>query len=818
VGHLVRRLVRSPGFTAITLVTLAIGIGANTAIFSVINAVLLRPLPYPDPDRLVGVWLRAPGFNLDHMDSAAPAEYFTFREEGRAFDKIGLWVREAASVTGLGEPEEVVGLGLTEDTLPALARQPILGRWFTHRDESPGTPETVILSYEYWQPRFGASTAAIGKRLIVGGQAREVIGVMPRGFRFLDLQPALYLPLQFNRSEVFLGDFSYRMVARLKPGVTLDQANADMARMLPMMARKFPPPPGFSPKMFDDFRLGPDVTPFKQDLIGDIGSVLWVLMGTIGMVLLIACANVANLLLVRAEGRQQELAIRAALGAGWGRIARELLLESVALGLAGGVLGIGFAFACLRLLVAFSPGNLPRLDQISIDGRVLLFTLAISVMAGILFGLIPVWKYARAPLAGGLRDGGRTLSQGRERHHARNVLVVAQVALALVLLISAGLMIRTFQAMNQVEPGFARPGEILTLGIGIPEGLVKDGAQVARIDEEIARKLAEISGVAAVGISSSVTMDGEQSNNPVYIEDRHYTGAELPPLRRFKFISPGFFQTVGRRMAAGRDLTWTDINEKRPVVLVSENLARELWREPSAALGKLLREAPKSDWREVVGVVADERQDGLNQKAPQIVYYPYFMKSFWGGLDSPFVRRFLKFAVRSPRTGTAGFLTEVQKAVWSVNPDLPLANVRTQEDIARKSMARTSFTLVMLALAGAMAMLLGLVGIYGVISYSVTQRTREIGIRLALGAREQTVTRMFLRESLLLTGMGVIFGLAAAAALMRLMASLLFEVSPVDPLTYGLVTAALLAAALAASYLPARRVISVDPVEALRAE
>ena len=815
---LFRRLLRTPGFTALTLVTLAIGIGANTAIFGVINTVLLRPLPYPDPDRLVSLWLTAPGFNLDHMKNVSPSEYFTFREEGRAFERIGLWVREAASVTGSGDPEEVVGLGVTEDTLPALAVQPILGRWFTHGDDSVGSPETVVLSYEYWQRRFGASPAAIGKRLIVGGKAREVIGVMPRGFRCLDMQAALFLPLRLNRSEVLLGDFSYQSVARLKAGLTIKQGNADVARMLPMMAQKFPPPPGFSPKMFDDAHLGPDVTPFKQGLVGDIGSVLWVLMGTIGMVLLIACANVANLLLVRAEGRQQELAVRAALGAGWGRIARELLLESVVLGVAGGALGIGFAFACLRLLVAFSPGNLPRLDQISIDGRVRLFTLAISVMAGIFFGLIPVWKYARAPLATGLRDGGRSLSQGRERHRARNVLVVVQVALALVLLISSGLMIRTFQAMNRVEPGFTRPGEILTMGIGIPEGLVKNSEQVARMDEEIARKLAEARGVASVGLSSSMTMDGNNSINPVYFQDRPYTGSGMPPGRRFKFISPGFFQTMGRRMVAGRDLTWTDINNQRPVVVVSENLSREVWRDPAAALGKRLREAPKSEWREVVGVVADERHDGLNQKAPEIVYYPYFMKAFWGGLDSPFVRRFLVFAVRSPRTGAAGFLEEIQRAVWSVNPALPLANVRTQEDIASKSMARTSFTLVMLALAGAMALLLGLVGIYGVISYSVTQRVREIGIRLALGAPKQAVTRMFVGEGLLLTGMGVIFGLAIATPLTRLMASLLFEVSPVDLVTYCAVTAALLAAALAASYLPARRVMAVDPLEALRAE
>jgi putative ABC transport system permease protein len=812
-GHVFRRLMRSPSFTAITLATLAIGIGANTAIFSVVNTVLLRPLPYPNPDRLVGVWHTAPGIKIKQLN-ASPSSYFTYREEGRSFEKLALWDRMVAGVTGSGEPEQVVGLGVTEDTLAVLGVQPIAGRWFTHKDDSPGSPETVILSYEYWQRRFGGSPSAIGRRLIVGGKAREVIGVMPRGFRFLDLKPALILPLQLDRSKQFLGDFSYQSVARLKPGMTIAQANTDVARMLPMMEQKFPPP-GFSSKMFDDARIGPDVHPFKQDLVGDVGSVLWVLMGTIGMVLLIACANVANLLLVR-ESRQQELAIRAALGAGWSRIARELLVESVILGVAGGALGIAFAYAALRLLVALGPSSVPRLDQISIDAPVLLFTLALSLLAGLPFGLIPVWKYARAPLATGLRDGGRALSQGRERRRARSVLVVVQVALALVLLISSGLMIRTFQALNRVDPGFTRPGEILTMGIAIPETLIKDAGQAARVDQEILRKLSEIPAVSAVALSNAMTMEGSQTNDLLFTADRTYTELKLPPIRRFKFISPGFFATVGRKMVAGRDLTWTDINDKRPVVLLSENLAREYWRDPATALGKRVRESPKDEWREVIGVVANEHDDGVNQEAPAIVYWPYYMNRFW--TDSPSVRRFLVFAVRSPRTGTAGFLKEIQQAVWSVNPDLPLANVRTLEDIAKKSMARTSFTLVMLALAGAMAMLLGLVGIYGVISYSVSQRTREIGIRLALGAREQVVTRMFLRHAPLLTAIGVIFGLAAATALMRLMASLLFEVSPVDPVTYTAVAAALVVAALAASYLPARRVMAVDPVEALRAE
>jgi putative ABC transport system permease protein len=813
--QIARRLLRTPGFTAITLVTLAIGIGANTAIFSVIDTVLLKALPYKDPNRIVGVWHTAPGIHIPVLN-ASESTYFTYREEGRAFEKTGLWNRTSVSVTGTGEPEDVSSLYVTVETLPILGVQPSAGRWFTQAEDLPGSAEMVILSYEYAERRFGGSQAAIGKGLIIDGKARTVIGVMPRGFRFLDQKPAVILPMGLDRAKVFLGNFSYQQVARLKPGVTLAQANADVARMLPLMERKFPPPPGFPAGILREARLGPDVHSFQQDLVGDIGNVLWVLMGTIAMVLLIACANVANLLLVRAEGRQQELAIRAALGAGWGAIARELLAESVTLGVLGGALGIAFAYGAIHLLIALGPANLPRLDLIAIDWRALLFTLALSLAAGTGFGLIPALKYERARVAAGLRDGGRALSQGRERHRARNVLVVAQVTLALVLLIGSGLMIRTFQALNHVDPGFTKPGEVLTMGIDIPRDLVKDAAEAARMDEAILRKLSGIPGVSAVGLTNTMTMSGNTSNDVVFAEDRTYSENELPPVRRYKFISPGFFQLMGRRMVAGRDLTWTDIREQRFVTLVSENLAREYWHEPAAALGKRIREGPKEEWAEIIGVVADERDDGFNKPAPTIVYWPYYMKHLYQ--DAPFVRRFLVFGVRSPRTGTAGFLKEIQKAVWQVNPDLPLVHVTTLEETAQRSMARTSFTLVMLALAGGMALLLGLVGIYGVISYSVTQRTREIGIRMALGAQEQAVTRMFLRQGMVLTGIGVVFGLAAASGLMRLMSSLLFGVAPVDPLTYGAVSAALVIAALAACYVPARRAMAVEPADALRAE
>lgn len=813
--HVARRLSRSPMFTAITLVTLAIGVGANTAIFSVVSSVLLKPLPYPDPDRLVAVWQTAPGIGIPDVN-ASPATYFTYREESRAFQDIGLWRSESVTVTGLAEPEHLESLVVTDGTLPILGIQPIRGRWFARKDDSPGSPETALLTYGYWQRRFGGDPSAIGRRIIVDGRAREVIGVLPQNFRFMNLHPAVILPFQFNRNEVFIGNFSYQAVARLKPGATVAQANADVARMLPMMALKFRPPTGFSMKVFEEARFGPNVRPLKQDVVGDVGKVLWVLMATVGMVLLIACANVANLLLVRAEGRQQELAIRAALGAGRSRIARELLLESVSLGALGGALGLGLAYAALRLLVILSPANLPRLDEISIDAPVLLFTLLISLVAGVLFGLLPVYKYAGPRVGIALREGGRTSSDGRERHRARSVLVVAQVALALVLLISSGLMIRTLQALLHVQPGFTSPDQVLTLRVSIPDAQVPDPERVLRMDNDILEKIAGIPGVISVGASNSITMDGMHDNDPIFAEGHAYAEGELPPLRRFKFISPGFFRAMGNPLLAGRDFTWSDLDQKRLAVLVSENLAREYWRDPAAAIGKRIRENPKGQWREIIGVVGNERDNGVNQKAPTIVYWPFLVKDFW---QFPFrVERTLAFALRSSRAGSAGLVKDTQRAVWSVNPDLPLADVRTLREIYDKSMARTSFTLVLLAIAAAMALLLGVVGIYGVISYSVSQRTREIGIRIALGAPQASVRRMFVRHGLLLTSIGVACGLAAAISLTRLMSGLLFQVSPLDPLTYGAVSAVLAAAALLATYLPARRATLIQPVDALRAE
>ncbi len=816
--QVLRRLGRAPLFTAITLITLAIGVGANTVIFSVVEGVLLNPLPYPHPEQLIGVWHTAPGINIKDLNMS-PSVYFIDREQNTTLQDIGVYDGDSLNVTGAGEPEHVLGLDVTDGTLPILGVVPAVGRLFTRKDDSPGSPETVLLSYGYWQKKFGSDRSVIGRSITVDGKPREIIGVLPRGFHFLDEEDAaLVLPFQWDRSKIKLGNFSQRALARLKPGVTMAQASADMARLLPVVLRSFPTPEGFSVTLFEKAHIMPNLRPLKQDVVGNIGNVLWVLMGSIAMVLLVACANVANLLLVRVEGRRQELAIRSALGAGWGRIASDLIFESVVLGIAGSLIGLALAYGALRLLVAMAPTGLPRIHEIGIDLPVLLFTLALALFTSLLIGSIPVIKFAGASTTSGLREGGRALSQSRERHRARKALVVIQVAIALVLLICSGLMIRTFRALTHVSPGFESPESLQAFRFYIPETQIPDAQaeRVVRMDEEILNKIAAIPGVSSVSFTSAVPMDGYDSNDVLYTEDHTYREGELPPIRRFKFVAPGSFATLGTRLVAGRDLTWTDTYQKRPVAIISENFAREYWHSPNGALGKRIRVASTDDWREIVGVAQDVHDDGVDNPAPAAVYWPVMMDHFEGQKQE--LRRGIAFIIRSPRAGSQSFMKEVQQQVWSVNPDVPLANVTTLGELYTKSMARTSFTLVMLCVAGGMALLLGIVGIYGVISYSVSQRTREIGIRMALGAQRGTLTAMFVRQGLWLTGIGVACGLVAAFATMRLMSSLLFNVSPVDPITYATITVGTVAVAYLACYLPSRRAATVDPVNALRAE
>jgi predicted permease len=807
-----RALRKSPGFTAIAVLTLGVGIGANTAIFSVINGVLLKPLPYLHPEELIDLHLTAPGVNFPDADPA-PFLYFTYREQGRSFQSVGLYRWNTQSVTGLTEPEEAQCLNVTAEVLPILGVQPALGRWFSENDSAPGSPQTAVLTYGWWQTHFGSDHSVIGRQIIVNGISRQIIGVMPANFRFLDRDAAFLLPLQFDRSKEFLGGFDYPGIARLKPGVTIEQASADIARMIPMALHSFPPQPGLTVKEFEDVRLAPKSRYLSQMLIGDVGKTLWVLMGTIGIVLLIACANVANLLLVRAEGRQHELAIRAALGASWFDIARALLIESVALGLLAGALGLAVAYGAVRVLISIAPSHLPRLHEISIDPAVILFTLGAALLTGILFGMIPVIKYAGPRIQNQLRGGGRAASQSREQHRARSVLVVAQVALALVLLVGSGLMIRTFQALRKVDPGFD-PRDVLTLRIAIPESQAKDPTAVIRLEQGIVEKIRAIPGVVSAALTTVIPTE-RAGHDLIYARDKSYERG-VPPLRLFKSVSPCLLAAMGNRLIAGREFTWTDTYERRPVAMVSENLARELWQDPQLALGKQIREDLRGPWREVIGVVNDVRDDGVQEKSPSAAYFPLLMDDFEG--DAVAVRRSVSYIVRSNRAGSQSLLADVRQAVWSMNPNLPLASVRTLQEIYDKSLARTSFTLVMLAIAGAMALLIGLVGIYGVISYAVSQRQREIGTRIAVGAQRSDVMKLILTEGMSLILIGLAVGVAGSLVSTRFLSALLFGVTPTDPLTFVAVVLLLALVALAACYLPARQAVRVDPIIALRYE
>ena len=814
-----RRIRNSMGFAITVVLTLAIGIGANTAVFSVVNHVLIKPLPYPEPEQLVALNLNAPGAPglADFRDGLrlSASMYLTFAAHNRSFQSLGVWQAVTGNVTGLAQPEQVNTALVSDGVLQTLAVPPAAGRWLDATDQDPRGAKRVMLAYGYWQRRFGGDRSVVGKTIELDSQMREIVGVMPRGFKILNYDFDLLVPLAFDQHKQILAGFAYRGIGRLKRGISINTADSDVARLLNVWMDSWTNCPACDPHFYLTWKIGPALRPMKDEVIGGIVGALWVVMGTIGVVMLIACTNVANLLLVRADARQQELAVRAALGAGRARIVGELLVESLLLGLLGGLGGTAVAAAGLRLLLTIGPANLPRLGEITLDGWSLAFALALAVVSGLFFGSIPALKYSQTRALVALRAGGRTASLSRERQRGRSVLVIAQVAMALVLLVSAVLMIRTFAALRNVDPGFSDAAHLQTLRVAIPQSLIADRVMVTRTQNSIAEKLAALPGVASVGFASAMPLQQIEPNwDDLFFEHQTYKNGEAP-LRLYNYVSPGYFHTAGTKVVAGRDFTWTDTYGLRPVGILSENLARECCGSAQAAIGKHFREYDSMPWHEVIGVVQDVRMNGVGDPAPAVAYWPILSAD----LPSYFnATRAVTFAVHSPRAGAPEFIGEVQQAVWSVNANLPVANVRTMEDIYQESMARTSFTLVMLTIAGSMALALGLLGIYGVISYAVSQRTREIGIRLALGAQKASLRWMFVRSALALTGAGICVGLAAAALLAELMKSLLFGVRPLDPITFAAVPLVLVVAALLASYLPTARASAINPVDALKAE
>ncbi|HEY3515537.1 MAG TPA: ABC transporter permease [Gammaproteobacteria bacterium] len=815
--YALRGLTRRPAFTIAAVLTLAIGIGATTAIFSVVYSVLLKPLPYPNADELVRLRYSSATLNTDDL-SSTPTQYFTYRAEGRTIAEIGLWGDGGETVTTTDGTERIRSLRVTDGLLQALGVQPVRGRWFTEQEHGPAAegPDPIIVSYGFAQSRYGSDEAALGRDLVVNGRPAQIVGIMPAGFRFLDMSPPfdIMVAVRLNPANEAIGGFGFQALARLKPGVTPQEARADIERMLPLWLEAWPMRQGFTVtrEAIANWRITPIVRSLKDDMVGGIASALWVIMGAIGAVLLVACANIANLMLVRADARRPELAMRAALGAVPARIARELLVEALVIG----ALGLVLAYGGLQLLVAIGPTNLPRLEEIALYPPVLAFTVAVSLASTLAVGGITALKHARGvdlSAFGGTRGG----SSSRERSTTRNALVVVQVALALVLVVSAVLMIRTFQALRDVDPGFADPTTIQTVRTWAPPQTRPP--QFIVIQHQTLDAIAALPGVTAAGFTSTLPMEGPPfiQNAQISIEGRPVAPGETPPPARFKLVSPGFFGAMGTRIIAGRDVTWADIESGGRVALISEDFARQHWTDPAVALGKRIRTPVETDdWREIIGVVQRVKEDAPYADAPSHVYFPAFMERAFGNETA--AAGPVAYVIRSNRTGTANFLSEIRQAIWSVNRDVPIALERTMQVLYGESLARTSFALVMLAIAGSMALTLGIIGIYGVIAYVVTQRSREIGIRMALGARQREVRRMFLRQGLGLSAAGVAIGIVAALALTRFLSSLLFGIGPTDALCYVAAIGIILAAAALASYLPARRAAAIDPVHTLKAD
>ena len=806
-----RGLRRRPTFTLAVVLTLALGVGATTAVFTVVDGVVIKPLPYPESEAVVTVMPSALIGNVRNDFSFDPQMLEILAANGRSFEELGTYRSGQSAITGLGNPEQANTLLVTAGTLWALKVQPTLGRWFSRDDDQPGAVETAILSEGYWHRRFGGDPNVIGRTITVDGRPREVIGVMPARFTLRGLPMDLILPERFNMAQP-PANFCCTGLARLKPGITVVDANADVDRMLPIYLERYMRP-NFAGA--DALQLKAAVRLLKADVVGNVGERLWVLLGSISFLLLIACANVANLLLVRAETRANELALRTSLGAGPGRLARVLLVESVTLSLIGGLIGVAFAYGGLRALRAFPPANLPRLNEIALDLPVLGFALGVSVVAGLLFGLVPILRIARQRLS---NVGGRWASAGKHQYRSQNVLVVIQVALALVLLVSSGLMIRTFQNLRSVAPGFSDPETVQTVRLSMQGTGATGITTLAHMSELILERLTAIPGVTSAAYTGSLPME-PATNMIVAAEGAIYPSEKLPPSRRIGWISPGLLRTLGTPLLAGRDFDWTEVREQRDVAMVSASFARESWNSVEAAVGKRIDVGNDGSWQEVIGVVADVYDAGVDRPAPPTVYWPARDQTLMTNLGI-YLPASITFALRSTRTGTESMLADIRRAVAQVAPDLPIARVGTLEQTYRghPSMARSAFSLALLAIAGATALLLSIVGIYGVLAYAVTQRRREVGIRVALGAAPRTVKRMFVRRGMILSGIGIVSGSVAAAGLTRLMSSLLFGVTPLDAPTYAAAAAFLAGAALCASYIPARRAATIDPMETLRAE
>lgn len=800
-----RALARTPGFTTVAITTLALGIGATTAVFTLVDSVLLRPLPYPGSERIVSIQHEGRG-GEDQLPMSVGL-YQLYREHARSIGAVALHGDAVMNITAENDAERVTGQAVTPSFHDVLRTAPAMGRPLREEDGQPGAPPVVLLSHAYWQSRFGGDASVLNTMLVMNGVAREVVGIMPQGFAYPDEAARFWVPLTVDPSNAPLAAFGASGIARMNDGATPETVNAELQAVIGRMG-ELAPDAADAVTFLHEVRLASKVATLKETVVGNLDRVMWTLLGMVAFVLLIACANVANLMLVRAEARQRELAVRQALGASRLALARPFLAESLVLGVAGGALGVGIAALAVRATTALAPAGLPRLWEVGIDTRVLAFTAAISLVAAFVFGVFPVLRY-RGDLSGALKEGGvRGGTAGRERHRVRNTLVVAQVTFALVLLVGSGLMLRSFLALMAVDPGFDEEG-VLAVQLAVPTAEVAEPAAVADFYRQLMERVAAQPGVRAVGAISAVPLSGQLSFITHAIQDHPTNPGELPPMAFLASVDPGYFDALGIRVLEGRALTTDDGAHRFRGLVVSQAYARKWWPDGSA-VGRRIEVGPGEPW-EIVGVVEDVRNRGLQQDPEELMYLP----TTFGPAEAPQVVRTRELVVRTSGEPLA-LLPLVRREAQELNARIPLSNPRSMGDVVRTAAAETSFTMAVLGSASLVALLLGLVGIYGVVSYIVTQRTRELGVRMALGATRGSVRGMVVRQGLVLAGVGVAVGLALALGASRLIESLLFGVSARDPLTYAAVAAALVVIASVASWIPARRAAAVDPAIALR--
>ena len=793
-----RMLAKHKGFTAVAVLTLALGIGANTAIFSVVNAVLLRPLPYENSHELVQIWGTQPQLDTAPM---SPANFLEWREQNRVFERVAAYNGQNFNLSGVDEPERIRAMRVSADLFELLRARPTLGRTFLPEEDQYGGHRVVILSHALWQRRFGADSEILGKTLTLNDQSYVVVGVMPPDFSFPSTTTEMWTPIAFSPGERGTRDTNYiSVIARLKPGVTLEQARSEMEALARRQQELYPE---------SNTGVGVKVISYKEQVVGNTRPVLLVLLGAVGFVLLIACANVASLLLARAAARRKEMAVRSALGASRLRVIRQLLTESVLLSILGGGLGLLLAHWGLNLLVALQPANIPRLTELSIDRGVLLFVSALSLLTGVAFGLAPAMQASKLDLNEALKEGGTGAGGGGGRQRLRSLLAVSEIALSLVLLIGAGLMIKSFWRLMQVDPGF-NPENALTMVVSLPTTRYAEAERQVAFFQQAVERVGNLPGVVAAGVTTDIPLFGGNSTG-FDIEGRQPYAPGQRPMVEYRSVSPGYFRAMGIPLLRGRTFSEQDSGDAPGVVIINEALARRYFPDGDP-IGKRLGFSRPTDWREIVGVARDTRNYGLDEEVKPEAYMPYTQSApgYLAGSISGMI------LVARTASDSQIMAASIKREVQGLDRNQPVYNIKTMEQYLAESVAQRRFNMLLLAAFAGVAVLLAVVGLYGVMSYIVSQRTHEIGLRMALGAQARDILGMAVRQGLLLIIIGIGVGLAGALALTRVMSGLLYGVGTTDPATFAAIVLLLVVVSLIACYIPARRATRIDPLIALR--